>query len=316
MGVEDAGWGWGTTFFDANNDGWLDLAATNGYFLRPLDSSRFWLNEMGESFADLSNESGFNDELVATTLVSADFDNDGLLDLLQSVKGKEVPVTPVRYYRNVTVHENAGHSMVIKPRMKGPNTFAIGAVVKIRTDDMSQMRLITAGTSFYGQEPAEAFFGVGNNREVDEVSIEWPDGLRSRWFNVKTGRIHVLINDDTLAVTDTISFEVDTPDDGEHNPDDSLADVVLGTDNLFREELVIVFPNPSDGSFRILIENDFYGLVEVEVVNAAGMSLTTEVFRKNSERFSSTPVTVNGKGLFFVKTVFGDQVFCRKLLIH
>jgi hypothetical protein len=33
LGIEKGGWGWGLTFFDADNDGLWDLAATNGWSL-------------------------------------------------------------------------------------------------------------------------------------------------------------------------------------------------------------------------------------------------------------------------------------------
>jgi len=59
---------------------------------------------------------------------------------------------------------------------------------------MRMMRLITAGTSFMGQEPAEAHFGLGAATEVDEVVIEWPDGTESVFLNVPANQVVTLEN--------------------------------------------------------------------------------------------------------------------------
>ena len=305
MSVANAGWGWGTTFFDANNDGWLDLAACNGY-LDIVDSSRFWLNDEGGGFIDYSSESSFNDALTSTTLISADLDRDGDLDLIQSVKGDRIDfrTEPVRHYENTG---STGGFFVVKPRMKGPNTFAIGSIVKIRTGSLSQMRLITAGTSFYGQEPAEAFFGVGNNEMIDEVSIEWPDGLRSRWFNLNVNEIHVLMNDDPSSIIDTLRLGAGASNSG---------NVVLGTEDLSYEKPVVAFPNPSTGEFQLMLKNDLQGYVDVQITNAVGMNVGSETFLKNSFRFASDPVSISGKGLFYVKISIEDQVFYEKVIVR
>lgn len=54
------------------------------------------------------------------------------------------------------------------------------------------MRLITAGTSYLGQEPAEAFFGLGETAVVDEVTVEWPDGSVSRRTGVTADQVLTL----------------------------------------------------------------------------------------------------------------------------
>ena len=306
MSVANAGWGWGTTFFDANNDGWLDLAACNGY-LDIVDSSRFWLNDEGGGFIDYSSESSFNDALTSTTLISADLDRDGDLDLIQSVKGDETGfgsvLEPVRHYDNTS---STGGFFVIKPRMKGPNTFAIGAIVKIRTGSLSQMRLITAGTSFYGQEPAEAFFGVGDSRVVDEVSIEWPDGLRSRWFNLSANKMHVLVNDDSTSVIDTLRRETEVSNSG---------GIVLGTNDLHYEKSIVVFPNPSTGEFQVMLRNDLYGFLEVQVINSTGMIVASRAFTKDFFKFVSNSFSIEGKGLFYVRISVDNQVFYKKVIV-
>jgi len=91
-----------------------------------------------------------------------------------------------------------GH-LVIQPRMDGPNHFAIGAVVRVQANGLNMMRVITAGTSFYGQEPAEAFFGVGEAEIADVVTIEWPGGAVTTRFNVPTNQVLVITDSHPAA---------------------------------------------------------------------------------------------------------------------
>jgi hypothetical protein len=184
MGVGNGGWGWGTTFLDMDRDGNLDLAATNGYFAGawPGDTSRFFWNPNGgaTSFIEEASCIGFNDGLWGSSLITADFDLDGDLDLLQVAMGSQTGSGALRLLDNrpgFPASEN--YWILVRPRIDGPNRFAIGAVVRVEAragpDVRRMMRLITAGISYLGQEPAEAFFGLGPATEYD-VTVEWPDG--------------------------------------------------------------------------------------------------------------------------------------------
>ena len=79
--------------------------------------------------------------------------------------------------------------MVVKPRLNGSNHFAIGAKISVTYNGVTNIRLITAGTSHFGQEPAEAFFGVGNNSFVDEIKIEWPDNTETIVNNISSNQV-------------------------------------------------------------------------------------------------------------------------------
>ena len=210
LNIAESGWDWGTTFFDANNDGFLDLASTNGWSGSwGPDSSKFWLNVDGVLFSDNSNDSGFNDTLKAASLLAFDMDRDGDLDLLQSIKdnGKFLPIR--LYENNINLSLNPNNYLVIKPRMNGANHFAIGAVVKINYDNgKTGMRLITAGTSFYGQEPAEAFFGLSNNTIVNEIRVEWPDNTTTVVQDIAANQIITITNDSVLNTDGFNSSEV------------------------------------------------------------------------------------------------------------
>lgn len=51
------------------------------------------------------------------------------------------------------------------------------------------IRRIAAGTSIHGQEPAEAFFGLGAGTVVDRVEVRWPMGDSTVWENVAAGQV-------------------------------------------------------------------------------------------------------------------------------
>lgn len=184
LGVEDTYWGWGCTMFDADRDGWVDIAATNGFDVvsEPewlTDPSRFFLNpthpgdDGNGPFLDVSDTVGFNDIDWGSGLVAADLDRDGDADLVQ-VCNLGAPVRVL--YNFPTGQAAANHYLVIKPRMEGPNTHAIGAIVRVTSSDKTMSRLITAGNSFLGQEPYEAFFGMGTDLIAAVVTVEWPNG--------------------------------------------------------------------------------------------------------------------------------------------
>ena len=46
-----------------------------------------------------------------------------------------------------------------------------------------------AGTSYLGQEPAEAFFGLGLEGRVERLEINWPDGNTTAWNDLPADRI-------------------------------------------------------------------------------------------------------------------------------
>ena len=173
-------WGWGATFFDADNDGWQDLAATNG-FDKPsgfsADPSKFFYNIATTPlfFDDLSDDAGVNDTDWGSSMIAFDMDRDGDLDLMQSCQAG-----PLRMRENIS-NELPGapfnNWLMIKPRMRGTNHFAIGAVVRVTANGQTMSRVITAGVSFMAQEPAEAHFGLGPARAAVEVVVEWPGGI-------------------------------------------------------------------------------------------------------------------------------------------
>lgn len=199
-GVHNAGWGWGATWIDCDNDGLLDLAMTNG-FDNPgygADQSHFFLNMGDGTFLDVSADVGHNDTYWGSSLIAFDYDRDGDLDMLQTT----TPTAANPGGGDLRLLENqpgegaaSNHYLVVRPRMPfSPNKRAIGAVVRVLNGSVPtgftlQSRTIGIGTSFAGQEPAEAHFGLGANTAARLVIVEWPDGSYNAYFNVAADQV-------------------------------------------------------------------------------------------------------------------------------
>ncbi len=198
LGVGKSGWDWGTTFIDFNNDGYQDLATTNGWndVFWHEERSNFWMNTLA-GFVDVSDQCGFNDFLSATTLIKADFDRDGDLDMFQTLKENQNLNFPGILYRNELDQYNSKNSFIcIHPRDEGPNAFGIGSEVLMITDKRVSRQLVTAGTSFYGQEPSEVHFGLKEGEEIEEIQIIWPGGMVNRYFDLEKGMNHIINKED------------------------------------------------------------------------------------------------------------------------
>ncbi len=195
MGLDNGHWGWGTVFLDADNDGWLDLAATNGkaFDRYAFDPSRFWRNMGGSpvAFEDAGEAVGFDDTFIGSGLIAFDADRDGDLDVAQTTSDGGLRLLENRPDRRSA----RNHWLVVQPRMEGPNHFAIGAVVRVETGDGRMMRVLTAGLSTLGQQPAEAFFGMGRRRWAERVTVEWPDGRVKTLAWVRADRVLTLTDD-------------------------------------------------------------------------------------------------------------------------
>ncbi|MFY0600683.1 MAG: VCBS repeat-containing protein [Cyclobacteriaceae bacterium] len=324
LGVKLSGWDWGCTFADINNDGWQDLAITNGNLNWPKDQSQLWINDEGR-FVNVSDESMFNDELNASSLIAFDADRDGDLDYLQSLQGSNQSKIPVIYYENqLEESETQNNFICIQPRMSSSkNYYGIGSVVKIVAGDLSQMRQITSGTSFYAQEPAEAFFGLGDRSSLDEVRIEWPDGNTSVYNDVVVNQV-VTLWDEVIEKPTGLSVERDSEkvsltwvDNSENetgfdiqyskNPDFvNFESVKIGSDessvNLTEIDLF------SSWYFRVRAFNGIVNSLFTETVMSEGVPLSSEQRLQEQDVLNISPNSNDGSFQVSLNSPFKGQV--------
>lgn len=219
LGVHVAGYAWGVTFLDYDNDGWLDIAATNGspFNSEPgyhRDVAKLWRNlgfAEGDpaTFEDTSVAAGFNDTRSGRTVIGFDYDRDGDVDLfVTNYDDRRSPDAgkPILYRND---GGNSRNWIGVRPRMESNNTHAIGTRVLVTVGDGKQLRPITAGTSFLGQEPAEAIVGIGDAERVDEIRVIWPDGLQQAMLNERANNMIEVVRPTELG--DPIALQVFGP---------------------------------------------------------------------------------------------------------
>ncbi len=185
-GAAFGGYGWGTTFLDADRDGRLDLCEVNQTENPSSPTCLFWnVTAAGgpARLLDVGPRVGFGYHDSNSCVVAFDMDRDGDLDLAATVKAG-----PLRLLENRATGAS-GSWLVVRPRMSGPNTHAIGALVRVEAGGREMIRPITCGTSYMGQEPAEAQFGLGGAAVVDRVTVEWPGGGVSEVLGVAPGQV-------------------------------------------------------------------------------------------------------------------------------
>jgi hypothetical protein len=172
VGVRTAGnseWSWGTSMFDHDNDGDMDLVATNGWFGTSTieDQMAFWDNDGKGNMIPMQEEVGLANTLNGRGLVTFDSDNDGDLDLIV-ISNANRPIL----YRNDT--PNQGHWLRVKAPGTISNTEGIGAQITVFDGEKTRYGEVGASGSHYlGHAPREVHFGLGAAQKVD-VTIYWP----------------------------------------------------------------------------------------------------------------------------------------------
>jgi enediyne biosynthesis protein E4 len=188
--------GWGTAFFDYDNDQLLDIIVVNGHVYPQLDAVRLgasagyrqrkllYHNRGGGTFEEVAAQFGrvMMDERVGRGLAVGDIDNDGRLDVvINNLDGIPEVLHNERPDR--------GNWLLVKLTGAAGNTDAIGAVVTAATGGIRQRRLVQSGTSYISQNDMRVHFGLGSAAQVDSLEVRWPDGTTSKRSNVKANQL-------------------------------------------------------------------------------------------------------------------------------
>ena len=189
--AKNDGTGWGAAFFDADNDGDIDLYRGNdksGFGNAP-DTNYLYLNDGNGGFSSQAF-TGLDGRTGGLGLAYADYDKDGDIDIL--VNGG---LGDVQLFRNDALEPgglprflNTRHFVSLNLKGLPPNTSAAGAKVRLSSangsENRTQMRELQAGSSHGSTHAATVHFGLGDHDSVTNVLVEWADRCSETVANV------------------------------------------------------------------------------------------------------------------------------------
>ena len=186
--------GWGTSFADFDNDGWLDLYVATGYLdsdpcgSLPNQPNALFMNMQDGTFADVSKSSGTNDPGTSREVVTGDFNNDGLVDVyvvnIGNLEGD--PGTASLF---INTYESDNHWLDVSPLNADGTEIAIGAKVKVTVNGVTSLRYAGLAQGHMSQSVMPVHFGLGTAGDADVVEITWPSGATKRLENVPPNQL-------------------------------------------------------------------------------------------------------------------------------
>ena len=202
--------GFGTSWFDYDNDGRLDLFVANGE-VRTIDSQRgrpfpysqrnqLFHNE-GATFRDVTAHAGpvFQVAGVGRGAAFGDIDNDGDIDIVVTNANG-----PVQLLLNQTGSRN--HWLQALLQGVRTNRDGYGAIVVLRRKGRPPLRrrVGTDGSYLSAHDP-RVHFGLGTDADLKEsppasLSVTWPDGYQESWEVRQFDRVMHLIEGQGKAV--------------------------------------------------------------------------------------------------------------------
>ena len=189
--------GWGTSFFDMGNDGWLDLFLVGGHVYPQMDAVKgsagyaqpmlLHRNLRNGTFEEVSKAAGLADMPLKARRGAAfgDIVNNGNVDIVVLNVG-EPPSLFVNTNR-VPNHRVLFHLVGTKS-----NRAAIGARVTIQAGGMTQFDEVRGGASYLSQNDLRLHFGLGSSTKIDLVEVRWPTGKTESLKDVAADKIYAI----------------------------------------------------------------------------------------------------------------------------
>lgn len=181
MGINTRWLGWGTSFADFDNDGWLDVFLVNGHVYPEVERLTteagyaqrkvLYQNLRNGKFADVSAQAGaaVMESSPARGAAFGDIDNDGDVDIV---------INNVNASPELIRNDSRSGNNWLRIKLVGvrSNRNGIGARIVVTTGDGRQIDEVRSGSSYYSQNDLRVNFGVGKVEKIQSVEVRWPSG--------------------------------------------------------------------------------------------------------------------------------------------
>jgi hypothetical protein len=206
--------GWGTKFFDMDNQGWQDIFVANGHVYPQMDLVKggvpyrqpvlLFRNLHDRTFEDVTALSGLDKLPLESRRGAAfgDVNNDGKVDILILNVGH-----PPTLLINRT--QGAGHAALFKLVGTKSNRAAIGARVTVTTGGVMQFNEVRSGSSYLSQNDLRLHFGFGEKKVIDTIEVSWPSGQKDVIKDLHTDFIYTIVEGE--GVKSKTPFSESTP---------------------------------------------------------------------------------------------------------
>jgi hypothetical protein len=201
--------GWGTQFFDMDNDGWLDSFVDCGHVYPQMDNVKgsaayaepllLHRNLRNGTFEEVSKPAGLADMVLKSRRGAAfgDIANDGNVDIVVLNVGEPPSLL-------LNTNRSPNHRVEFKLVGTRSNRAAIGARVTLHAGGMTQLDEVRGGGSYLSQSDLRLHFGLGAATKMDSVEVRWPTGKTETITAVAADRIYTIIEGE--GIKDTVPF--------------------------------------------------------------------------------------------------------------
>jgi hypothetical protein len=187
---------WGTSFFDMDNDGWLDIFIASGHVYPQVDSISggtqyreplvLFRNHRDGTFEDVSSTLEKLPLKSRRGVAFGDINNDGNVDVIVLNVGEPPSLLLNR-------NEGPSHRVLFKLVGTKSNKAAIGARVTVKAGSLVQFDEVRGGGSYLSQNDLRLHFGLGANDKMSEAIVRWPNGRTETLRNVAADFIYTIV---------------------------------------------------------------------------------------------------------------------------
>ena len=211
-GLANTDWTWAVKLSDFDCDSLVDVFFANGMARKTNDSDRpmplefmfgntefdffgdkdtreednlAFKNKGDLKFENVSGDWGIKDSTMSYSAATGDLDNDGDPDLIVAHLDRAVS-----FYENTTNSEKKRLSVSLKGISS--NSHGVGGVVKVTCGGVTQTKMVNPMTGYISCNQSVLQFGLGDQEEVEKITVLFPSGGMQTYRDLKAGFHYVI----------------------------------------------------------------------------------------------------------------------------